>query len=124
MLFPSHGSLVPTKNKVAETGWDYPPRPPGLGVPAKNAPIKRRFMALNNEFKGTTKQALASLGEYIREFKNDFKDYYKKNDEDHREIFIALGKIEGRRIPLKWLIGLGGSLIASITAIAIAVLNG
>ena len=94
-----------------------------MGVPAKNAPIKRRFMALNNEFKGTTKQALASLGEYVREFKDDFKGYCKKNDEDHRELFVALGEIKGRRVPLKYLIVLFGSLIGSATAIAIAFIN-
>lgn len=81
-------------------------------------------MAINNEFKGTTKQALSNIGEYIKEFKGDFKDYCKKNDEDHREIFVALGEIHGRRVPVKYLVALFGSLIASGTAITIAVLNG
>ena len=78
----------------------------------------------NNEFKGTTKQAIASLGEYIKEFKGDFRDYRDKNDRDHREIFNALAEIKGRRVPYKYIVALLGSIIGSITAIAIAVLNG
>jgi len=80
-------------------------------------------MALDNEFKGTTKQALASLGEYVREFKDDFKVYRETNDKDHRDIFVAFGEMKGRRVPIKYLIGLAVSIITSATAIIIAVIN-
>ena len=77
----------------------------------------------NNEFKGSTKQSLKHLSGDIQELKDELKEFYNKNEKDHKEIFTAITEIQSTRIPWKFWGAIGAALIASFTSIFVVVMT-
>ena len=77
----------------------------------------------NNEFKGTTKEALRNLREDISELRNDCKESKK----EVKELGVDITEIKARRFPLKmWgaiIAAFIGASVSGVASIAVAIIS-